>query len=98
MTATKTIHLKKPRKTTPQEDFSDAVIPQAYLEEQVLEKEHKKSTQRDLDDMSMLDLFAMVVAPGVAQKYPNDAPFVAKQSYEIGREMFLQHLHYKERA
>ena len=79
----KTLHVKKPRNSAkddfaPEENKYEA-IPQVIEEEIV-------SSRRDLDEMTLLDLFAMVVAPGVAKRLELPSQ-VAFESYEIAKEM-----------
>ena len=93
MTESTTLHVKKRRitRTSAQEDF----MPQdtAPIKEEEIAKPRFNT---DLDDISLLDLFAMFALPGVAKRL-EDPVQVAENCYRIGQQMLFAHREYKTR-
>ena len=81
-----TLHLRK-RRATAQEDFG-------HTEESPAEAPSAFVSARDLDQMSLLDMFAMIASCGVAQRV-NDPEEVALQSYQIALCMAKQSQRHK---
>jgi hypothetical protein len=89
MTESTTLHLKKRKvaRSTAQEDF----MPQ----EDPIKEEPRARFNQDLDEVSLLDLFAMMALPGVAKRL-EDPTQIAEQCYKIGMQMRHAHREYKD--
>jgi hypothetical protein len=77
---TKEILHTKRRKSTPKEDFG---IEDEQIDEPI---ESAPKVKQQFEDLGLLDVFALVVSPGVASRV-NDPKMVAAESYAIGRAM-----------
>ena len=100
MTTEKTLHIKKPKiiRASAKEDFAPIAALGALGKLPAQESAPAApiaSTRRDLDEMSMLDLFAMVVCPGVAKRI--EIPeLIAIESYKIAMEMVRMSKNYRQ--
>lgn len=86
------LHARKAKavRQTPQEDFGD----HSYADDPEI-KEEVEAPRRDLDQMSMTDLFAMVACAGVSKRL-EDPTLIAIECYRIAKQMELQSERYKK--
>lgn len=92
-----TIVVRKVRaiRQSPQEDFGPETKEEPFTIPPA--KEIIRSSRRDLEEMSMLDMFAMVVSPGVAKRLETPH-LVATESYRIAEQMVITSAYYKKMA
>ena len=83
-----TLHVRR-RRATAQEDFA----PDSPLKEEESASTFNEA-KRDLDQMSLLDMFSMMASAGVSQR-TNDPEDIALQSYQIGLCMLKQSQRHK---